>query len=106
MILIIKHIEHEGSGTIEEFFRRHGFSVKTVELSRGDFLPDDVSSLEAVVSMGGPMNVYEEDIYPFLKEEDIFIKKIVREEIPFLGICLGSQLLAKAAGAKVTTAAR
>ena len=47
------------------------------------------------------MNVYEEDKYPFLKKEDQFIKKVLKEEIPYLGICLGSQLLAKACGAKV-----
>ena len=75
-----------------------------MELSKGNPLPSDLSQIDAVISMGGPMNVYEEDKYPFLKEEDVFLKKIIREEIPFLGVCLGSQLLAKAAGAKVTKA--
>ena len=51
--------------------------------------------------MGGPMNVYEEEKYPFLAEEDIFIKNIIGAEIPFLGVCLGAQLLAKACGGKV-----
>lgn len=51
--------------------------------------------------MGGPMNVYEEDKYPYLKEEDAFLKNVVKKKMPFLGICLGSQLLAKAAGAGV-----
>ena len=39
-----------------------------------------------------------------MKDEDIFIKKVIKDEVPFLGICLGSQLLAKAYGAKVTKA--
>ena len=104
MILVIKHIAIEGPGTIEDYFRGRGFSIKTVELSKRDALPVDLSDVEAVVSMGGPMNVYEENEYPFLKEEDIFLKEIIKEEIPFLGVCLGSQLLAKAAGAKVTKA--
>ncbi len=47
------------------------------------------------------MNVDEEDRYPFLKPENDFIQKVLKAEIPFLGICLGSQLLAKAAGARV-----
>jgi GMP synthase-like glutamine amidotransferase len=50
------------------------------------------------------MNVYEEEAYPFLREEDRFIRKVRSEEIPFLGICLGAQLLAKACNAPVTKA--
>jgi len=104
MILVIKHVSHEGPGTIENFFKKEGFDLKTVELSKGNPLPSDLSQINAVISMGGPMNVYEEDKYSFLKEEDVFLKKVIKEEIPFLGVCLGSQLLAKAAGAKVTKA--
>lgn len=62
----------------------------------------DLSAIDAVVCLGGPMNVDEEDKHLFLKDENIFIKRVIQEEIPFLGICLGSQLLAKAAGAKIT----
>jgi len=85
-----------------EFFKAHGFSSRTIDLSKDDNLPSDLSDIDAVVCLGGPMNVYEEDKFSFLKEEDIFIKKVLKQEIPFLGICLGSQLLAKAAGAQVT----
>lgn len=97
MILVIKHVPQEGPGSIAEFFKE----VKTIELHRGDLLPSDVSGIDAVFIMGGPMNVYEEDKYPFLKDEDRFIKLLVREGIPTIGICLGAQLLAKACGAKV-----
>ena len=96
MILIIKHIGIEGPGTIEDYLRTRGYQLQTVSLHDGDPLPDDWAGMEAVVSLGGPMNVYEEDKYPFLKKEDQFIKKVLKEEIPYLGICLGSQLLAKA----------
>jgi GMP synthase (glutamine-hydrolysing) len=54
--------------------------------------------------LGGPMNVYEEDKYSFLKKEDDFISRLIVEEIPFLGICLGAQLLAKACQARVRKA--
>ena len=102
MIVFIKHIDIEGPETIGAYFKAQGFRLKTVDLSLGDALPSDLSELEAVVVLGGPMNVYEEDKYLFLKEENKFIKQILKKEIPYLGICLGSQLLAKAAGAKVT----
>ena len=101
MILFVKHIDIEGPETLKEFFEEKGFETRTVGLHDGDVLPEDVSNMEAIVSLGGPMNVYDEEQYPFLKEEHVFLKKVVAEEIPFIGLCLGSQLLAKVCGAKV-----
>jgi GMP synthase-like glutamine amidotransferase len=54
--------------------------------------------------MGGPMNVYEESAYPFLAKEDRFLKRCFKNAVPVLGICLGAQLIAKAAGAKIRKA--
>ena len=101
MILIIKHIDIEGPGTIEDYLQEAGYKLKTIDLHEGGQLPKDFSDIEAVVSLGGPMNVYEEDKFPFLKDEDVFLKRALNEEIPTLGICLGSQLIAKASGARV-----
>ncbi len=101
MILIIKHIDIEGPGTLGDFLNEQKRLFKIIELGAGEILPQDLTGVEAVVVLGGPMNVYEEDKYPFLKEENIFIQRILKEGIPYLGICLGSQLLAKAARAKV-----
>ncbi len=100
-IIILKHIPREGAGTIERFFRNNAWDIRQIELSAGDKLPDSVEGYRAIILMGGPMNVYEEDRYPFLKSEDTFLKKALREQIPVLGICLGAQLLAKAAGARI-----
>ena len=101
MILVIKHIDIEGPGTIETYFQKNGYELKTIDLARGDQLPENFLNIEAIVSLGGPMNVYEEEKYPFLKQEDKFLKFAMKEEIPLLGICLGSQLMTKACGAKV-----
>lgn len=101
MILFIKHVDIEGPETLGAYFEKKGFSLSVVDLHRGASLPADLKGLDAVVSLGGPMNVYEEDKYPFLKDEDVFLKKVLKEQMPFLGICLGSQLLAKAAGGRV-----
>lgn len=102
MILYLKHVDIEGPETIAPFFEKNGYASLIIELYNGQTFPQSLKSIDAVICLGGPMNVYEEDQYPFLKEENIFIQRLLKEKIPFLGICLGSQLLAKAAGAKVT----
>lgn len=104
MILIIKHIDIEGPGTIEEFFSNTSWQLQSIDLSKDKLSIKDFSKLTAIISLGGPMNVYQEDKYPFLKEEDEFLKKAIKSEIPILGICLGAQLLAKACSAKVKPA--
>jgi GMP synthase (glutamine-hydrolysing) len=104
MILVIKHIPVEGQGMIGDYLCGAGYDVVTRDLSRGDVLPETFDGIEAVVSLGGPMNVYEEGKYPFLKAEDVFLKKVMAGNVPFLGICLGAQLLAKATGARVKKA--
>ena len=89
MILFIKHIKEEGPGLLGDYFSSKRYNILTIELSEGDTLPDNVENIQAVISMGGSMNVYEEDIYPFLVKEDLFLKEIIENKVPFLGVCLG-----------------
>lgn len=103
MIVIIKHIDIEGPGTLGDFLLAQKIPYKIIELGAGEALPSSLIGIDAVVVLGGPMNVYEEDKYSFLKEENEFIQNVLKNNTPYLGICLGSQLLAKAAGAKVVT---
>jgi GMP synthase-like glutamine amidotransferase len=104
IILIVKHIAQEGPGLIGQFFRDDGWELRTIELGNGEKLPDSLHDVSAVIILGGPMNVDEEDIYPFLEEEEKLIRKALIEEIPMLGICLGAQLIAKTCSAAVTKA--
>ena len=101
MVLVIKHVISEGPGAIGDFIKSRGYRLGIVELGKGQTLPESLAGVKAVLSMGGPMGAYEESEYPFLKEEDILIKKALENSIPFLGICLGAQLLAKATGSAV-----
>jgi len=100
-ILIVKHVEHEGPGLIADALRSDGWGLETVELGKGETLPGDLREIAAVIVLGGPMNVYEIDRFPFLDDEEKLIRKALVEEVPFLGICLGAQLLAKTCGIKV-----
>ncbi|MEK6576640.1 MAG: type 1 glutamine amidotransferase [Nitrospirota bacterium] len=99
--LIIKHIDIEGPGRLGEFLASKGTPLDYIELENGDHVPENPDDYRFIIILGGPMNVYEEDKYPYLKDEDRFIKDAIKRGTPILGICLGAQLIAKAAGAKV-----
>lgn len=99
--LILMHIESEGPGTLGDFLDREGVRVTTLRLHRGDQLPADPGKADLIVSLGGPMNVYEDGKHPFLKEESLFLRRAIDRDVPLLGICLGAQLIARACGAKV-----
>jgi GMP synthase-like glutamine amidotransferase len=99
--LILKHVDCEGLGLWEDCSREEGIALEVVALHRGAGLPPP-HQFHAVICLGGPMNVYEEEVYSFLQPENAFLRQVVGEGIPFLGICLGGQLLAKALGGRVT----
>jgi GMP synthase-like glutamine amidotransferase len=100
MVAILKHIEIEGPGLFGGHLKQAGFKTKIFELAKGDALPS-LDKCEAILIMGGPMNVYETDKYPFLLKEEEFLREAIAKKIPVLGICLGAQILAKISGAKV-----
>jgi len=99
-VLIIKHVEIEGPGLIEDCLRQQRITYQILSLEPSLPLPK-LDNLSHIVILGGPMNVYEEYRYPFLKDEDLFIKEAIQRGKSVLGICLGAQLIAKALGAKV-----
>jgi len=99
-VLIIKHVDMEGPGLIEDCLKEEKIPYQILNLNTGVRFPK-LDGFTHIVILGGPMNVYEEDRYPFLKNEDLFIKEAIQRGKSVLGICLGAQLIAKALGAKV-----
>lgn len=100
-ILIFKHVPFEGPGTLTEPLKALGIKCREVNLYEGG-APKNLEGCGGLIIMGGPMNVYEETEYPFLKDEDMLIKEALSKKLPMIGVCLGAQLMAKAAGARVT----
>ena len=100
-VLVLQHAEPETPGIIAAALAEHGIDIHTIRTYAGDAVPDSLAPYAGLLVMGGPMGVYEQDIYPHLTAELRLITEAVRAEKPILGICLGSQLLAAALGAPV-----
>ncbi len=102
--LIVKHVASEGPGLIERWLREYEIPHDVLDLWAMPF--PKIDDLTHIVLLGGPMNVYQEEEYPFLKQEDLFIREAIRKGKRLLGICLGAQLIAKSLGARVSKAFR
>ena len=101
-ILVLQHIKIEDPGYIKDLMLADNFKLTTIELDEGEEIPQDLSQFDAMFCMGGPMDTYMEDKYPWLIEEKKKIKEFVVDlEKPYLGFCLGCQLLGEVIGGKV-----
>ena len=99
-ILVFKHMASQNPGVFRDFANDHDIEFCEIDLHAGDQIPD-ISQFDGLWSMGGSMNVWEEE-YPWLAEEKQAIHHAVSElAMPFFGICLGHQLLAEAMGGRV-----
>lgn len=100
-VLAIQHVAFEDLGLIEPVLAERDWSIRyldaaTDDVSRVDPLQDDL-----LIILGGPIGVYEEQAYPFLKDEIAKVDVRLKSDRPILGICLGAQIMARALGAKV-----
>lgn len=100
-ILVLQHIPVEHPGIFRQFLAQDGVAWDAVELDAGEPIPD-LGGYAALWVMGGPMDVWEEEKHPWLLAEKAAIREaVVERQMPFLGVCLGHQLLAAALGGEV-----
>ena len=101
-IIVLQHIKIEDPGYIKDLILKDGFKLTTIELDEGEKIPSDLNKFDAMFCMGGPMDTWMEKDYPWLVDEKKKIKEFVVDlKKPYLGFCLGCQLLGEVIGGKV-----
>jgi len=104
-ILVLEHDASDPLLRMGQWLIDAGAALEVIRLHAGDQLPADVHGYHALISLGGEMGAHDDDVAPWLPATRDLLATAVAERLPTLGICLGSQLLAVAAGGTVTTGA-
>ena len=100
-VLVFQHDPFEDLGFFAEVLDRQGAEYRVVRLFHGETPTEDWQHVSALIILGGPMSVDEEDIFPFLRWERKIIRAAIDETVPMLGVCLGAQLIAATLGSAV-----
>lgn len=96
----IQHVPFEGLGLIESWAKQNDYVLTCTRVHANEKFPD-TNDFDVLVVLGGPMGAYEDDLYPWMREEKALIKKAIDEKKTVIGICLGAQLIAAVLGARV-----
>jgi GMP synthase-like glutamine amidotransferase len=101
--IVLQHTPTEGPARVADLLAERRVAVEVRHLYRGDAVPARCEKDELLVAMGGPMGVGDvaDPRYPFLAPEITLLREAIARDRPVLGICLGAQLIAAAAGARV-----
>lgn len=99
--LAIRHVHFEDCGTLADVLKAHGFEISYAEAGLQKLKIIDPDAPDLLIGLGGPISVYEADIYPYVNDELELFKRRIAARRPVMGICLGAQMLAHALGGRV-----
>lgn len=100
-VLVLQHAKPDHLGLMADSLKQECIEYTCLRSDLHQRVPDTPRGYRGLVVLGGPQSVYEEDQYPYLKREKVLIRRAIESDIPVLGICLGSQLLAEVLGSRV-----
>ncbi len=100
-VLVLQHVAAEPLGRLDPMLRARGHRIRYVNFAREPDASPDLNRYQALIVLGGPMQVGDSRRYPHLSTECRLIEKALRDDTPMLGICLGGQLMAHVMGARV-----
>lgn len=99
--IAIRHVAFEDTGSFAQILSKRNIALRYLDAGVDSFANINPCKADLLIVLGGPIGVYEEESYPFLTEEIALLQKRLKSDLPTLGLCLGSQLIAKALGARV-----
>jgi GMP synthase (glutamine-hydrolysing) len=100
-VLAIRHVHFEDLGSFDAVFAEAGYQVRYCDVGMDELGGIDPLASDVLAVLGGPIGVYEDDKYPFVRDELELLGKRLAVRRPTLGLCLGSQMIAQALGARV-----
>ncbi len=99
--IALRHVHFEDLGLLGDVLTSSGYQVEYREAAMDHLDPRELRNADLLVVLGGPIGVYEDDVYTFLSDEIAAVSARLEAEMPVLGICLGAQIMARAAGKRV-----
>jgi GMP synthase (glutamine-hydrolysing) len=99
--VVFRHVAFEDAGTLGPVLTERGYDIQWLEMGPSPIPAELAIAADLLLVLGGPIGAYEEDLYPFLRDEIRVLEGRLGADLPTLGICLGAQLMARALGARV-----